>query len=160
MAAHSALSGSVLGVAPTFPVRSRPVWVGDPDDPASTLDVADPWSRWGLNCGDDLRLSLPRLILIGNSFSAGKLAELPCVVPGACRQVRSANGSVAVLNRPQTLRFALALTAVWAVTPVGGVRAQGAGAWSGNSLKTELYFGSEGDAGQTVKRASLGRVRV
>jgi hypothetical protein len=46
--------------------------------------------------------------------------------------------------------FALAFIAVWAVTPVGGVRAQGAGAWSGNGLKTELYFGSEGDAGQTV----------
>ena len=48
------------------------------------------------------------------------------------------------------LAIGLAFVLVCSPMPVGEAKAQSTGAWSANSLKTEIYFGSEGDAGQTV----------
>jgi hypothetical protein len=59
-----------------------------------------------------------------------------------------------VPSRPKSNRkspqIALALALGWPILPIRDAAAQGTGAWNATGLKTEIYFGSEGDAGQNV----------
>ena len=53
-------------------------------------------------------------------------------------------------SRGVPLAIAVAFAMACALTPVRQANAQGTSPWSANTLKTEIYFGSEGDAGQNV----------
>jgi hypothetical protein len=53
-----------------------------------------------------------------------------------------------MLNRRQVLNISSALLAFWCLTP--GVEAQSFATWQADGLKTEIYFGSDMGAGQSV----------
>ena len=53
-------------------------------------------------------------------------------------------------SRGAPLAIAVAFSMACALTPIEQANAQATASWSANTLRTEIYFGSGGDAGQNV----------